>query len=101
MFSSTPLLTFWFFLNVFLNFLFYFAIFNFCYYYDDARLHWVLSLCMGVSSRGGQGLLSSCGAWVFLCGGFSCCGAWGSSVRASVFVVHVPGCPTACGIFPD
>ena len=42
---------------------------------------------------------SSCGAWVFLCGSFSC-GARGSRM-ASVFVVQVPSCPTACGIFPD
>ena len=31
-----------------------------------------------------------CGAWVSLCGGFSCCGAWALGVQASVVV--------ACGL---
>ena len=42
------------------------------------------------SSCGEQGLLSSCGAWVSHCGGFSCCGAQTLGALASV--------AAACGL---
>ena len=82
----------------------------------------VLPCCVGFfSSCGKQRLLSSCRAWAFYCGAFSCWGAqapgcvvfsflWhmGSVIAAfrpqstdSVVMVHWLSCCETCGIFLD
>ena len=72
-----------------------------------------LLLCVAFSSCGERGLLFRCGVQASHCSGFSCCGAWGLGVQASVVVAlrlqstdsvvvaHRLSCSTACGIFPD
>ena len=53
------------------------------------------SLLLGLFSGGGeQGLLFSFGAWVFHCGGFSCCRAWSLEHR-------LRSCGEARGVFLD
>ena len=50
-----------------------------------------LGLCCYVRAFSGcckQGLLSSCGAWAFLCGGFSYCGVQLLGKWASVVAAH-------------
>ena len=59
------------------------------------------------------GLLSSCGARVSRCSGFSCCRAWalgrvdsavavhGLQSTGLIALVHGPSCSATCGIFPD
>lgn len=53
------------------------------------------------SSCGKQGLLSSCRACAFHCGGFSWHRACALGMWTSVLGVHRLGCPRGCGIFPD
>ena len=42
-------------------------------------LHWVFVAACGFPLVAAGGIYLSCGAWVFRCGGFSCCGAWALS----------------------
>ena len=58
-----------------------------------------LSCCtQAFSSCEEQGLLSSCGAQVSHCGGFSCCRTRTLGIWASVVAVHWLSCSAACGI---
>ena len=61
------------------------------------------SLCCtwAFSSCRERGLLSSCGAWVSHCCGFSYCGAWALGAWASEAVARGLSCPVVCVIFPD
>ena len=62
----------------------------------------VVGLCchmQAFSSWDERGLLSSCGAWVSYCGGFSCCRAWALDVGSEV-VAHRLSCSAAHAIFP-
>jgi len=53
-------------------------IFSIQYHIVCLWLRWVfITVCRLLSSYGEQGLLSSCGAWAFLCRSFSCSGAQG------------------------
>ena len=78
----------------FFFFFFLILIFFFTYF----LLCWVFIAVWTFSSCGEWGLLSSCDAWAFPCGGFSCGaralqGAW-----ASVVVAHRLSCSVAHGV---
>ena len=53
------------------------------------------------STSGKQGLLSSSGAWAFLCGGSLVVAHGLRSFQASVVAACGLSCPTSCGVFPD
>ena len=71
---------------------------NFVYFW----LPWVFIAARGLSLVAVTGgLLSSCCAQGFHCGGFSCFGTWALGWACSAVVAHRPSCPEACGIFLD
>ena len=52
-----------------------------------------LHCCVRAFSSGKRGLLSSCGAWTFHCGGFSRFGAQALGHMGLAVVVHRLNCP--------
>ena len=75
-----------------------------CFFFLDLFIYFlaVVGLCchmQAFSSWDERGLLSSCGAWVSYCGGFSCCRAWALDVGSEV-VAHRLSCSAAHAIFP-
>ena len=57
---------------------------SFIYIYIFMATLGLCSFTWAFSSRGEQGLLSSCCVQASYCSGFSCCRAWALGVRASV-----------------